>query len=85
MTEKNEDAAKLVRSDGLLASPCPFCGSNHAHPDENSFCVICPGCGAHGPDFNCTDDGAIAAWNHRANNAEAMIANTMICESEWKR
>ena len=50
--------------------PCPFCGGiNIIH---SGFRMYCHTCGAEGPDADSADESAaIAAWNRRAQPAQA--------------
>lgn len=50
--------------------PCPFCGGiNVIH---SGYRMYCHACGAEGPDADSADESAaIAAWNRRAQPAQA--------------
>jgi Lar family restriction alleviation protein len=56
--------------------PCPFCGSTDlrarkdevAYSGQNSWIVLCRGCGANGANVE-GEDAAISAWNRRAKEA----------------
>ena len=55
---------------------CPFCDSENAAPDEHNFRVVCPTCGAAGPDFNTSRRSAILEWNVRAGDRQPVAPET---------
>lgn len=71
-------------------APCPFCGeadeheklkSSDAHgiAPDNSTCVECQNCGAHGP-WASTEEGAAELWNSRERSLDGLTRLSIIAK-----